>query len=104
MWKGARGWGPEGWGKGSGVMGVGRVVGKGVGRGFNQSFEQNRYSYIEFCYRNAHYETKSAKNHDFEGVPPFFGRESPYYDIIISQKHHVLTPKSPKTRCAGDFT
>ena len=34
---------------------------------------------------------------------PVFGRESPYYDIIILQKRHVLAPKSPKTRCARDF-
>ena len=59
---------------------------------------------IQFTYRHARYETKSAENRNFEGVPPFFGRESLYYDIIISEKRHVLAPKSPKTRCAGDFT
>ena len=42
-------------------MGVGRGVGKGVGRGFNRSFEQNRYCYIQFGYRYAFYETKSAE-------------------------------------------
>ena len=47
---------------------VGRVVEKGVGRGFNRSFEQNRYRYIEFGYRNAHYDMKSAKNQNFEVV------------------------------------
>ena len=33
---------------------------------------------------------------------PIFG-ESPCNDIIISQKRHILTPKSLKTRCARDF-
>ena len=42
-----------------------------MGRGFNRSFEQNRYRYIEFGYRHAHYQTKSAENRDFEGVSPF---------------------------------
>ena len=45
-------------------------MGKGVGRGFNRSFEQNRYHYIEFGYRYAYYETKSAENRNFEGVSP----------------------------------
>ena len=58
-------------GEGGGVMGVGRVVGKGVGRGFNRSFEQNRYRIIQFSYRNAHYETKSAEIAFFEGNPQF---------------------------------
>ena len=73
-------------------MGWGGWWGKGVGRGFNQSFEQNRYRYIEFCYRNAHYETKSAENRDFRGIPQFW-REFPCNDIIISQKRHVLARK-----------
>ena len=85
---------------GRGKKGGGRGVGKGVGRGFNRIFEQNRYRIIQFGYRNAHYETKSAK---IAGNPRILG-VSPYYDIIISQKRHVLAPKSPKTRCAGDFT
>ena len=42
-----------------------------MGRGFNRSFEQKRYCYIELSYRHAHYRTKSAKNHDFEGLSPF---------------------------------
>ena len=54
------------------MIGVGRVVGKGVGRGFNQSFEQNRYRYIQFGYRNAHYGTKSAKIVIFGGFPQFW--------------------------------
>ena len=82
---GARGWG-DGGGEG----------GKGVGRGFNQSFEQNRYRYIEFGYRNAHYETKLAKKCN-SGVSPIFGREFPCNDIIVSQKRQSR-PKSPKTR------
>ena len=56
---------------GEAMMGVRRVVGKGVGRGFNRSFEQNRYRYIEFGYRHAHYGTKSDENRDYEGVFPF---------------------------------
>ena len=65
QWGGAKKGGGRGWGKG-----MGRVVGKGVGRGINQSFEQNRYRYIEFGYRNAHYETKLANNRDFQGDSP----------------------------------
>ena len=62
-----KGLGQEGWGKGGGLKGVGRVVEKGVGRGINRSFEQNRYRYIQFGYRNAHYQMKSAEN---QGVSP----------------------------------
>ena len=36
-------------------------VGRGVGRGFNRNFEQNRYHYIQFGYRYAFYEMKSAE-------------------------------------------
>ena len=36
------------------------------------------------------------------GNPCFLG-ESPCNDIIISEKRHVLAPKSLKTRCARDF-
>ena len=65
---------------GQAMMGVRRVVGKGVGRGFNQSFEQNRYRYIEFGYHYAYYETKLAKNRDFEGVTP-----------ILAGNPHIMT-------------
>ena len=80
------------------MMGVGRVVGRGVGRGFNRSFEQNRYRYIQFGYRYAFYQMKSAEvvgNLRFWGV-------SPSNDIIILQKRHILTPKRDceRTRCA----
>ena len=74
-----------------------------MGRGFNRSFEQNRYRYIEFGYWHAHYETKSAENHDFEGVSPIFGRESPCYDIIISQKRHVLAPEKSENEMCERF-
>ena len=71
----------KGWRQGGGaMMGVGRVVGKGVGRGFNSSFQQNRYRYIEFGYRHAHYEMKSTENRDFEGVSP-----------ILAGNPHVMT-------------
>ena len=73
-----------------------------MGRGVNRSFQQKRYRYIEFGYWHAHYRTKSAENVISRGFP-IFGRESLSNDIIISQKRHVLAPKSPKTRCAGDF-
>ena len=42
------------------------------------------------------------KSAEIAGNPCIWG-VSPYYDILISQKRHVLAPKSPKTRCAGDF-
>ena len=59
-------------------------------RGFNRSFEQNRYRYIQFGYHYAFYETKSA---EIVGNPRFWG-VSQLNDIIISQKRHVLTPKT----------
>ena len=60
---GARGWG-DGGGEGGGERGWGEAL--------NRSFEQNKYRYIEFGYRNAYYETKSAENRDFEGIPQFW--------------------------------
>ena len=80
-------------------MGVRRVVGKGVGRGFNRSFEQNRYRYIQFGYRYAFYETKSAK---IMGNPRFRG-VSPLNDIIISQKRHVLAPEKSENEMCERF-
>ena len=55
-------------------------VGKGWGQALIEVFEQNRYRYIEFDYQHAHYETKSAENHDFEGVSP-----------ILAGNPHVMT-------------
>ena len=66
-----KGVGPRRVGKGGGVRGWGGWWGRGVGRGFNRSFEQNRYHYIDFGYRNAHYEMKSAKIAFFGGFPQF---------------------------------
>ena len=43
-----------------------------MGRGFNRSFEQNRYHYIEFGYRDAHNETKSAEIAISRGFPHFW--------------------------------
>ena len=51
-----------------------------MGRVFNRNFEQNRYRYIQFGYRYAFYETKSAEI----GEIPDFGGISPSNDIIIS--------------------
>ena len=73
--------------------------GRGLGRGFNQSFEQNRYNYIQFGYRYAFYETKSA---EIEGNPQFQG-VSLLNDIIISQKHHVLAPEKSENEMCERF-
>ena len=43
----------------------------GVGRAFTRSFEQNRYRYIDFGYRNAHYEMKSVEIAIFGGFAQF---------------------------------
>ena len=69
-----------------------------MGRGFNRSFEQNRYCYIQFGYRYAFYQMKSAEitgNPQFRGI--FLSN-----DIIISEKHHVLALKQDceRTCCA----
>ena len=70
--------------------------GSGVGRGFNWSFEQNRYCYFRFGCRNSCYDTKSYT----KWGNPRFQRESPCYDIIISQKCHFLTrEKSENEMC-----
>ena len=50
-----------------------------MGRVSNRNFEQNRYRYIQFGYRYAFYETKSAEIGDID-----FGGISPSNDIIIS--------------------
>ena len=63
------------------------------------SFEQNRYRYIDFGYRNAHYETKSAK---IAGNPQFLG-ESSCNDIIISQKCHVLVRKMRRREISANY-
>ena len=72
--------------------------GRGMGRGFNQSFEQNRYRYIEFGCHYAHYETKSAKNRDFEGVSPILAG-NPHRMTSQSRWYVIISPKkSPKMR------
>ena len=86
------GGGGRGWGKG-----VGRVVGKGVGRGFNRSFEQNRYRYIDFGYRNAHYETKSAEIAFFGGFPQFLAG-NPHGMTSQSRKNVIISPKKVRKR------
>ena len=86
------------------MMGVGRVVGKGWGEALNRSFEQNRYRIIEFGYRHAHYETKSAEIAFFRGESQIFWGNPPVM-TSRSRKNVTFSPeKSPKTRCAGDFT
>ena len=84
---------------GGAMMGVRRGWGRGLGRGFYRSFEQNRYRYIQFGYRYASYETKSA---EITGNPHFWGVSS-LNDIIISQKHHVLAPKKSKNEMCERF-
>ena len=54
-----REWGVWGWGNDGGGEGVGKG---GWGQALIKVFEQNRYRYIEFGYRHAHYEMKWAKN------------------------------------------
>ena len=79
------------------------MVGKGGGERLqSEVFQQNRYCYIEFGYRNAYYETKSAEIAIFGGIPQFW-REFPCNDIMISPILIILPKKSPKTRCARDF-
>ena len=54
---------------------------------------------VSFGYWHAHYETKSAENHDFEGFPNF-GRESPYNDITFSK----ICQSHPKNEKVRDFS
>ena len=62
------------------MMGVRMGSGRGWGQALIEVFEQNRYRYIEFGYRHARYETKSAENHNFKGVSP-----------ILAGNPHVMT-------------
>ena len=80
--------------RGKGV-GARRVGEGGWGEALNRSFEQNRYRYIEFGYRNAHYETKSAKNRDFRGDSPIL-EGIPIVMTSHSRKYVIISPK--KTR------
>ena len=104
MWKGAKGWGQEGWGKGWGNDGGGEGGGEGGwGQALLKVFEQNRYRYIEFGYRHAHDEMKSAENRDFEGISPILAG-NPHVMTSYSRKNVTFSyAKSPKMRCARDF-
>ena len=69
-----------------------------MGRGFNRIFEQNKYRYIDFGYRNAHYETKSAEIAFFGGFPQFLAG-NPRGMTSQSRKNVIISPeKSPRTR------
>ena len=72
--------GEGGWGKGGGEGGGE----EGWGEALNRRFEQNRYCYIEFGYRNAHYEMKSAEITIFGGIPQILVGNSLDNDIIVS--------------------
>ena len=100
--KGARGWGQEGCGKGGGERGPGGWWGRGVGRGFNRSFEQNRYRYIDFGYRNAHYETKSAEIAFFGGFPQFLAG-NPRGMTSQSRKNVIISPKKSENEMCERF-
>ena len=99
-------------GQGGGVKkGVGRGVGKGGGEGGGEGGwgevlieVLNKTGIVTMILVIGMHETKSAEIAFFRGFPQFFGRESPWNDITISQKRHNLARKSPKTRCARDFT
>ena len=92
--EGVWGWGNDGGGRG---------WGRGWGQALIEVFEQNRYRYIEFGYRHAHYEMKSAKNRDFEGVSPILAGNLACYDIIIAEKHHVLIRKKSENEMCERF-
>ena len=68
------------------------------GEALIEVLNKNRYRYIQFGYRYAFYQTKSA---EIAGNPQFRG-VSPSNDIIILEKHHVLALKRDceRTRCA----
>ena len=95
MQKGARGWEQEGWGRGWGKGGQG---------GWNLYLNEvlNKTGIVTLTLVIGMHITR--RNRVFGGVSPVFGRESPKNDITISQKRHNLAQKSPKTRCARDFT
>ena len=109
---GARGWGQGGYLKlftsdcgrhiavgrdggcgGEAMMGVRRVVGKG---GWGEALIKilNKTGIITLSLViGMHITGRNRPKSRFQGGFPIFGRESPYYDIIISQKRHVLAPK-----------
>ena len=87
--KGARGWGQEGLGKGGGVRGGVR----GWGEALIEVFVQNRYRIIQFSYRHAHYETKSAEIAIFEGVSPILAG-NPRVMTSRSRKYVIISPEN----------
>ena len=86
LWKGARGWGQEGWGRGWANDWGGEGGGeRGWGEALIEVLNQNRYHYIQFGYRNAYYETKSAEIAIFGEFPQF-----------LAGNPHVMTSHSRK--------
>ena len=91
--------GEGGWGKGGGEGG-----GEG---GWEEALIEilNKTGIVTLIlvYRNAHYETKSAEIALFGGFPQFFGRESPWNDITISQKNLIISPEKSENEMCERF-
>ena len=89
MWKGARDWGQEGWGKGGGARGGARGWNLYLNEVLNKTGIVTRLG----CH-NERYDTKSYEIGEsliFEGFPHC-------NDITFSKTRHNLAKKSPKTR------
>ena len=85
-----------------GEGGWGGWWGRGVGRGFNRNLEQNRYRYIDFGYRNAHYETKSAEIAFFGGFPQFLAG-NPRGMTSQSRKNIIISPEKSENEMCERF-
>ena len=92
LWKGARDWGQEGWGKGGGGKGWGKG-GQGGGIYLNEVLNKTGIVTRLGC-RNERYDTKSCEI----GESPIFEGFPRCNDITFSKIRHNLAKKSPKTR------
>ena len=90
---GARRVGEGGWGKG-GVRGWGEAL--------IEVFVQNMYRIIQFSYRHAYYETKSAEIAIFEGVSPILAG-NPRVMTSRSRKYVIISPEKSENEMCERF-
>ena len=88
---------------GEAMMGVRRVVGKRGGERLQSKFWTKQVSLHWVWLSACTLRDKIGRKSRFRGGFPIFGRESPCYDIIISQKRHVLAPKKSKNEMCERF-
>ena len=96
LWVGMGGCGGEA------MMGVRRVVKKGWGEALIEVLNKTGIVTLSLVI-GMHITGRNRLKSQFQGGFPIFGRESPRYDIIISQKCHVLAPKKSENEMCKRF-